>query len=253
MFRHALTQSLKRELRRKPSLNLYRRCFCLHKHSDWDLKELNDEIESIMGHFNEIDANNNPPSPHSQITSPLNGTKSPEDKLLWETDKNVESIEPEHAISNKARMNEVVLARSEKKEVFQAENQVKPLFCILFSNVPTEISSSSDFANVSLIYRSWKKLPKEDFIEMLASTDVRGVVVLEESFNDLFDITPVQVSLLKIFKKSSPVVLVRNVTEKNTVDTSFASHVIEGFGARQGIAAAMAGLLTNLDALQRQA
>lgn len=208
-------------------------------HPDWDLKALNDEMEGLIGKFEDISDDRG-----SGIINSTTPSTPRSVSTRAQTDTANSSISP---INIKATIHPPT--KEKKSQNHSSQIYSKPSYCIFHINEHTQ-EYLSDEANLS--HKYWHHFTSLDLLmEELADDNHDGVIIL---YNQLLPsgeiITPAQKNLLKIYKKSSSVVL---VVDKNFVanslsdggqssDTSFASCVIQGFDLKDGVAAAIAGM-----------
>lgn len=217
---------------------------------DWDINALNDEMEGLIGKF---DDSRDDSCGILDSTASFLPSSAPTSRKQLSTPTTHISHTPVHRVAPKVKA-EVTCSVS---------STGRPSYTVFHFDPDISEKYISDAAN--LTYKSWIDFSSlEALMTELSDDNSRGVIFLQRQspFQSTMLITPLQKTLLKIYKKSSPVVLVigsegRAIDESVAVlsgngddhhhaDESFASCVIQGFTSQHGIAAAVAGINSSI-------
>jgi hypothetical protein len=210
-------------------------------HPDWDLQALNDEMEGLIGKFDDCDGNpgSSAMSEPSTLTPPSSTVESTSTQLTPLRDSSNDSVQ-QSAYARTQRPSSVQKVQIPRGLSNENDNQ-KPLYTIFDFG---ERAQSEEFENV--VTKNWKDVSAlDDLMEELANNSSKGVILLLDGKANLNDLTNAQKKLFHIYKKASPVVLVISSNDSilfDGIDVSFATCVIQGLGAKHGLAAALAGI-----------
>lgn len=213
-------------------------------HPDWDIQALNDEMEGLIGKFDDSSEGSNIPT-RSSLMEP-----------------NKRQLSTENVVTNNACATSVFSSNKVpktmpsviKKTLTQPQSEQKcskPSYTIFYFDEKLQEEFISDQATLS--HKYWHHFTSLDsLVEELADEHSNGIIFLQNQVPSTLceTISPAQKNLLKIYSKSSSVALVigkkctslpSNNSDGST-DISFASYVIQGFEPKDGIAAAIAGM-----------
>jgi len=223
----------------------------LNSHPDWDLKALNDEMEGLIGKFDDSDMS--PPGQNTSAPSPSSVSSRQHDSSINSPEITTTPSQPiPHEI--KTRQMRVPIS----KETGDILSHDKPLYTLFqFDNDARlrDDSFSSDVATVQC--KSWQNYPSVDtLMAELAENSSAGIILLQDERTSTETLTQSQKNLLKIYNKSNAVALViekndsqqcrRSKSLESTLsaphDTSYTTCIIQGLKAEHGVAAAIAGL-----------
>ena len=202
---------------------------------NWDIKALNDEIEGLIGKFD-----NSADGSGRQDNNVFKGSHSENNRTMAKDVPNVRS----------AMCNMTVSPPIEtpcKLDVYETnELHSKHSYIVFhFGNILFNSDGAFEDRDVIVKYKDWNEYSSLDNImEDLVNDTSNGIIILydREAHNAL---TPSHKNLLKLHGKSSCVVLVvsdGSVGIKDVSELCFASRIILGFKQQDGIAAAIAGI-----------
>ena len=209
----------------------------LTSHPDWDLKALNDEMEGLIGKF-DVSADGST-GVHATVPSSTDTSGS-------SYNLNAEKVVPTDSPPKIILSTKSII---QKEDMHHVESDKPSLTVFHFDQPHSQVEYTSGKVNLS--HKYWYNFSSLDLLmEELAGDNNSGIIFLQNQFPSSDDIiSSAQKNLLKIYKKSSFVVLViGNNEDRNsaTIDTSYASHIIQGFEPKDGIAAAIAGICGKL-------
>jgi hypothetical protein len=226
----------------------------LTAHPDWDLQALNDEMEGLIGKFDNTAENNDPSGVDPTVSSlppPLSSINHA---------NKVEAVGKDNLFNAATRHGDSITAAPKASQLRAKSNtnaENIPSFTIL--HFDQDIKERYYFEHANVYYKSWQDFSTLDVLmDELADDSTNGIIFLQHCnhHDDPLNVmTPAQQKLLKIYKKSSPVVLVignssvsspADDNHRNELnDISFASCIIQGLMPKDGIAAAIAGIISS--------
>lgn len=214
-------------------------------HPDWDLQALNDEMEGLIGKFDDCDGSpgSSAMSEPSTLPPPSSTVESTSTQLTPLRDSSNDSVQ-QSAYAHTQRPSSVQKVQIPRGLSDENDHQ-KPLYTIFDFG---ERAQGEEFSTVAanVVTKNWKDVSAlDDLMEELANNSSKGVILLHDGKANLNDLTNAQKKLFHIYKKASPVVLVISSNDSilfDGIDVSFATCVIQGLGAKHGLAAALAGI-----------
>lgn len=214
-------------------------------HPDWDLNALNDEMEGLIGKFADS-PNGRDNGLESMLPSPSSSASVREPIKTETMTKNSPSVS-----ASNIKMPTPTLIKENIAQIPSSETCSKPSYTIFhFDEQIQHEDYVSDQAILS--HKYWHHFATLDILmeELADANNNNGIIILQNQPSSGEIITPAQKNLLKIYKKSSAVVLViakssgaeTQSSGNYSNDISFASCIIQGFESKGGVAAAVAGM-----------